>query len=95
MSMQIKDEILDPIRAVFANQGFNTLKGEYDGLNGALTMTWLNPAASLTETFIYAGASVPDFKLLLMDTTSLLVSRYNATYGFPTEREIFLDEVVE
>lgn len=93
MTMQITNEILDPIREVFANQGFESLTGEYDGVDGSLTMTWLNPPATLNQTFTYTGASVADFKSLLFDTTARLVSRYNALY--PTDRSIFIDEVTE
>lgn len=96
MTMQIKEEILGPIREVFASQGFSTLEGTYDGTDGELVMTWQNPPiATISETFHYAGANVADFKTLLFDKTSIIVQRYNATYGFATEREIFIDEVTE
>lgn len=93
--MQIKDEILDPIRGVFANQGFHTLDGVYDGTDGLLTMIWLNPAATLSLTFTYTGATTADFKSLLFDTTSSIVKEYNATFGFATERQAFIAEVTE
>jgi hypothetical protein len=92
--MQIKQEILDYTFDLLAIHQPATIDGEYDGLEGSVTMTFVGDPDTYTWEFAYNGSSYNQFREIVIQTAGVLVSQHNTAMGIPS-RQPFIESVTE
>lgn len=90
----LNDEFMNGLRLAMAASRFNTMNATYDGTDGELTMTWLNPAGTYSQTFTYLGQSSQELHDILRTLAGRLYAEYNADHP-NTSRQDWLDSITD